>query len=148
MKKYNVGISVVLILISAAMFISASKMPQMDGTMGAGTWPKILAVCMILLAVLLLIQSLRDHTNTESPFVMSPDLKRVLAGIGIMLVFCVLLKFFGFMIASAFMIAAVMALMGERRPLVLIGVTVGVLAFIYVVFAMVLNLPFPKGSLL
>ena len=46
------------------------------------------------------------------------------------------------------MIPAIMALMGERRPLVLAGVTAGVLVFIYVVFAMVLNLPLPKGTLL
>ena len=58
MKKYNIGISIVLILMSVAMFLSASKMPSVDGGMGAGTWPKVLAVCMILLAVLLLIQSL------------------------------------------------------------------------------------------
>ena len=103
---------------------------------------------MSLLAVLLLIQSLRDHSGAASPFVMSLGLKRVLIGIVIMLVFCVLLKLFGFIIASVFMIPAIMALMGERRPLVLAGVTAGVLVFIYVVFAMVLNLPLPKGTLL
>ena len=135
MKKYNIGISIVLILMSVAMFLSASKMPSVDGGMGAGTWPKVLAVCMILLAVLLLIQ-------------MGPGLKRVLTGIAIMLVFCVILNFFGFMIASAFMIPAIMILMGERRPFMLIGVTVGVLVFIYVVFAILLNLPLPSGSVL
>ena len=147
-KKYNIGISIVLLLVSVAMFFGASKMPTVDGPMGAGTWPKILAVCMSLLAVLLLIQSLRDHSGAASPFVMSLGLKRVLIGIVIMLVFCVLLKLFGFIIASVFMIPAIMALMGERRPLVLAGVTAGVLVFIYVVFAMVLNLPLPKGTLL
>ena len=58
MKKYNIGISIVLILMSVAMFLSASKMPSVDGGMGAGTCPTVLAVCMILLAVLLLIQIL------------------------------------------------------------------------------------------
>ena len=79
---------------------------------------------------------------------MGPGLKRVLTGIAIMLVFCVILNFFGFMIASAFMIPAIMILMGERRPFMLIGVTVGVLVFIYVVFAILLNLPLPSGSVL
>lgn len=148
MKKYNIGISIVLILMSVAMFLSASKMPSVDGSMGAGTWPKVLAVCMILLAVLLLIQSLTDRTQKKAPFTMGPGLKRVLTGIAIMLVFCVILNFFGFMIASAFMIPAIMILMGERRPFMLIGVTVGVLVFIYVVFAILLNLPLPSGSVL
>lgn len=148
MKKYNIGICIFLIIMSAAMFFSTSQMPSVDGGMGAGTWPKVLSVCMILLAVALMVQSLRDHSDKKAPFEMGPGLKRVLAGIGIMLVFCVLLKFFGFMIASAFMIPAIMALMKERRPLVLIGVTVGVLVFIYVIFSVALNLPIPKGSLL
>ena len=38
-KKYNIGISIVLLLVSVAMFFGASKMPTVDGPMGAGTWP-------------------------------------------------------------------------------------------------------------
>lgn len=148
MKKYNIGISAVLILISAAMFVSASKMPATDGAMGAGTWPMILAVLMIILAVLLLVQSLMDCSGTEGPFHMGPGLKRVLIGIGILLVFCVLLKFLGFMIASAFMIPAVMRLMGEKRVWMLAAITAGVLLCVYVIFAVALHLPLPQGSLL
>lgn len=148
MKKYNIGISIVLILMSVAMFLSASKMPSVDGSMGAGTWPKVLAVCMILLAVLLLIQSLTDRTPEKGTLYDGP---RAQASSDRHCHYAGILRhteFFGFMIASAFMIPAIMILMGERRPFMLIGVTVGVLVFIYVVFAILLNLPLPSGSVL
>lgn len=147
MKKYNIGISIVLILMSVAMFLSASKMPSVDGGMGAGTWPKVLGGLHDPVGRPPAVQSLQTAPR-KSALTMGPGLKRVLTGIAIMLVFCVILNFFGFMIASAFMIPAIMILMGERRPFMLIGVTVGVLVFIYVVFAILLNLPLPSGSVL
>ena len=52
------------------------------------------------------------------------------------------------MIASAFMIPAIMRLMGEKRPWMLVGITAVVLAAIYVIFAVLLKLPMLQGSLL
>lgn len=148
MKKYNIGISVILILISAAMLVSAKSMPLADGVMGAGSWPAFLAVIMIVLSLALLAQSLMDRSEKEGPFQMGPGLKRVLAATGVMVVFCVLLKFLGFMIAAAFMVPAVMRVMSEKRIWMLAVVTVGVLASVYLIFAVALHLPLPQGSLL
>lgn len=71
----------------------------------------------------------------------------MLKGIGIILVFCVLLKFLGFMLASAFMIPTIMRLMGEKRIKVLAGLTVGVLVAVYLIFSVALSLPLLQGSL-
>lgn len=148
MKKYNIGISLFLIMISIVMFLGASKMPAVEGTIGPGTWPKLLSAVMIVLAIMLILQSLKDHSQSESPFVWGPGLKRMLLGIAILAGFCVILYFFGFMIASAFLIPAIMLLFSEKRPLVLLGTTAGVLLFVYVVFSVVLNLPLPQGTVL
>lgn len=51
------------------------------------------------------------------------------------------------MIASAFMVPAVMLLMGEKRLPVLVGLTVGVLAAVYIIFSVALKLPLPQGIL-
>ena len=75
------------------------------------------------------------------------SLKRVCVGIAILAVFCALLYFVGFMIASAFMVPAVMLLMGEKRLPVLAGLTVGVLAAVYIIFSVALKLPLPQGIL-
>ena len=149
MKKYNIGISIVLLAVSAGMFITASGLPaSSDASIGPGTWPKVLACLMGFLSILLLIQSLADHSGKEAPFRAGPGLKRVGAGILILAVFCVLLYLLGFMIAAAFMIPAVMLLMGEKRIPVLVGLDVGVLAAVYVIFVLALKLPLPQGILL
>ena len=51
------------------------------------------------------------------------------------------------MIAAAFMIPAVMLLMGEKRIPVLAGVDVGVLVAVFVIFSVALKLPLPQGIL-
>lgn len=148
MKKFDISISAILMVIAAAMFIAAGSLPKVDGAIGAGAWPRTLSVVLFLLAALLMLQGLTDHSGTPSPFdIHSPGFRRVLIGVGIIAVFCVLLKFLGFMLASAFMIPAIMRLMDEKRLPVLAGVTAGVLVFIYVVFSLVLKLPLLQGSL-
>ncbi len=148
MKKYDIAISVILMAISGAMFSTAGKLPEVDGAIGAGTWPRALSVMLFLLAALLLIQALAGRSADQDPFdVRSPGFRRVLAGAGIIAAYCVLLKFLGFLIASAFMIFAIMRLMGEKRPWMLAGLTAAVLAAIYVIFAVLLRLPLLQGSL-
>lgn len=148
MKKYDIVLSVIFMAVSGAMFCAAGKQPEVDGAIGAGTWPRALSVMLFLLAVLLLLQALLGRSGRQEPFdVHSPGFRRVVLGAGILAVYCVLLKFLGLMIASAFMIPAVMRLMGEKRPWVLAGLTAAVLAAIYVIFSMALRLPLLQGSL-
>lgn len=148
MKKFDIAISAILMVVAAAMFVAAGSLPEVDGAIGAGTWPRVLSVVLFLLAALLMLQGLADRSSAPAPFnIHSPGFRRVLIGVGIIAVFCILLKFLGFMLASVFLIPAVMRLMGEKRIPVLAGVTAGVLVFIYVVFSLILRLPLLQGSL-
>ena len=148
MKKFDIVISVILMAVAAAMFVAAGKLPAVEGAIGAGAWPKTLSVALFFLAIPLLIQGLLDHSGQAAPFdIHSPGFRRVLIGIGIIVIFCVLLKYVGFLIASACMVPAIMRLMDEKRIPVLVGVTVGVLAAVYVIFAVLLHLPLPQGVL-
>ena len=45
------------------------------------------------------------------------------------------------------MIPAIMRLMGEKRIKVLVGLTVGVLVAVYLIFTVALRLPLLQGSL-
>lgn len=69
MKKYNIGISLVLLAVSVAMFVTAAGLPASnDASIGPGSWPKVLACLMGVLSILLLIQSLGDKSGREAPF--------------------------------------------------------------------------------
>lgn len=153
MKKYNIGISVFLILLSALMIRSSLQSgAAVQGTaMGPGVWPMILSVAMILLSVILIIQTLvrPRPENEEKPIdFRSPGMKRIYILIGLLALFCLLLKLFGFYVAIAYLIPSVMFLLGERRPAMLIGLTVGIIIFIVVVFVLLLKLKMPGGILL
>mgnify|MGYP001217324629 CR=1 FL=1 len=145
MKKYDITISTILMVVAAGLFTASSGLPAGEGAIGAGTWPRVLAVLLFLLSALLMVQALTGHSSQEEPFdIHSEGFKRVLKGIGIILV---LLKFLGFMLASAFMIPTIMRLMGEKRIKVLAGLTVGVLVAVYLIFSVALSLPLLQGSL-
>lgn len=153
MKKYNIGISVVLILLSALMIRSSLQSgAAVQGTaMGPGVWPMILSMAMILLSVILIIQTLvrpRPEGEEKPIDFRSPGMKRIYILIGLLALFCLLLKLFGFYIAIIYLIPSVMFLLGERRPLVLIGLTAGIVVFIFIVFVMLLQLKMPGGILL
>lgn len=75
-------------------------------------------------------------------------MKRIYILIGLLALFCLLLKLFGFYVAIIYLIPSVMFLLGERRPLVLIGLTAGIVVFIVIVFVMLLQLKMPGGILL
>lgn len=153
MKKYNIGMSILLIALSALMIRSSLQSgAAVQGTaMGPGVWPMILSIAMIVLAVILLVQTLfRAQPAGEAKPIdfASAGMKRIYIMIGLLALFCLLLKLFGFYIAIAYLIPSVMFLLGERRPLVLIALTVGIIVFIVIVFVMLLQLKMPGGILL
>lgn len=153
MKKYNIGISVILILLSALMIRSSLQSgAAVQGTaMGPGVWPMILSVAMILLSVILIIQTLvrpRPEGEEKPIDFRSTGMKRIYILIGLLALFCLLLKLFGFYVAIIYLSPSVMFLLGERRPLVLIGLTAGIVVFIVIVFVVLLQLKMPGGILL
>lgn len=160
MKKYNIGLAVLFILIGLAMFVNAGTLPAAESGIGSGFWPQLLSVVLIVLSALLIIQSLslkkRPATEQDEAFdpeeppidFKSPGMRRVLIACGILAVFCGIMYLVGFLIASAFLIPAIMLLMGQRRPVILAGVTAGVLVAVYVIFVLILKLPLPSGLFL
>ena len=65
----------------------------------------------------------------------------------IMIAYAVLLHFFGFIPATLVFVAATMLAMGERRPMWILLTTLGITGFIYVLFALVMNVVLPQGVL-
>jgi len=147
-KKYNIALSVFFMALAAVMFMGARQLAVAESGLGPGSWPKVLSGVLFVLGALLLFQSLWDRSDTATPFdIHNAGFFRVLLGAIILAGFCLLLKFFGFIVAAAFMVPAVMRLMGEKRPAVLIGTTIGVLAAIYLIFVIALHLSLPQGSI-
>lgn len=65
----------------------------------------------------------------------------------LLLIYSVSLSYLGFYFASALFLPLAMLLLGARKPLSICLTSAGVLMFVYLVFAKLLEVPLPEGSL-
>ncbi|MEM7023101.1 MAG: tripartite tricarboxylate transporter TctB family protein [Pseudomonadota bacterium] len=127
----------------------------------AGTYPMLLAVTTLVLAAMLLLRAVvrarsgasiaPDATEQDltapggAPGVTRP--RKVLGALAAVCLYTLVLHTVGFLFATPFLLAAVMLLAGERRPLFIavtaVVLTVAVQALVFYGFAIVL----PEGPL-
>ena len=156
MRKYNTIISLVLIAIGAMGIYMALNFETRGGNVGdpgAAFWPILLCCGLIFTSALLLVQTMIEGKKAAGPE--EPLIDYRSAGVrckfiifGIMIGYAILLYYFGFIIATLVFVVCTMLAMGERRPLWLGLTTVGITGFIYVLFALIMNVVLPKGILL
>lgn len=122
--------------------------------MDAGTYPQILAIATLLLAVVLGLRAWfrpdadeKAENGDTAAGHLRPGLCKVGAAMAVLVLYTLLLDPLGFLIATPATLAAVMLLAGERRPLLIgataILLTVAVQALSFYGFSIVL----PEGPL-
>ncbi len=156
MRKYNTIISLALIAIGAMGIYMALNFETRGGNVGdpgAAFWPILLCCGLIFTSALLLVQTMiegKKAAGPEEPLIdyRSAGVRCVFIIFGIMIGYAILLYYFGFIIATLVFVVCTMLAMGERRPLWLGLTTVGITGFIYVLFALIMNVVLPKGILL
>ena len=148
MKKYNYLTSAILIFVGIMMIYLTKDFP-FEGLqdVGGGFFPKLIGGLLIVLSVLVIVDTAVKPEGELTIDFKDPGMQKVLIMCGIMVVYCVVMKLAGFMIATAFMVAACSYLMGERKPVKILGIIAGILVFIYVIFEMVLHSGLPRGML-
>ena len=147
MKKYNYIVSVIMLAFSGYIFYETS-------TYDIGTsfqknpaiWPQFLAAALALLSVALIVETLFTRSAESAEAVInwkSPGMKKVYIMLGLLVVFVVLLKIFGMLIALFLLIPAIEWVMGCRNRVMLIALPVGLVAFVYVFFVVIMKLTLP-----
>lgn len=114
---------------------------------GAGAYPLLVGVLLIVLSLSLLVQSVRRHEawDGEEPFPRGADLERVVA-VGLSLVlFVLVLKPLGYALSSALLMAATLWLLGQRNWKTIVVVSTACAVLSHVVFASLLGIPLPAG---
>jgi hypothetical protein len=139
MSIRNLIAAVLTILVGALALVEAAGYPM--GTllrMGPGYFPTVLGVLMIAFGAVLLVQSFRAEPAAPSNFVLRPVL---MIPLGVIL-FAVLLERWG--LAPAIIALVVVSSLSEPqiRPLRALALAAGMSALVYVVFILILRLPF------
>jgi hypothetical protein len=110
-------------------------------------FPEVAASIIAGLSVLFMISLFRSRSfqRSENPQMTWGDEYRVIAAIGISVVYVLAFKYMGFIPASILGLAALFWLQGKRRPLRLIFLSVGTVLFVYFIFYYVMKVRFPEG---
>ena len=152
MANCNFVVSILGMMIGAAIMNAASEFPLefTENGPGAGFWPFALGTALTIAAVVLLIYTISNKKELSKELVALtlPANMRVYMMMAIIVVYVGLINVLGFYPASALLIPATMKLMDFHNKKVNAITTVGTIAFIYLVFSVLLHTQMPQSMFL
>ncbi|MBQ8690264.1 MAG: tripartite tricarboxylate transporter TctB family protein [Phascolarctobacterium sp.] len=152
MANCNFVVSILGMMIGAAIMNAASEFPLefTENGPGAGFWPFALGTALTIAAVVLLIYTISNKKELSKELVAltMPANMRVYMMMAIIVVYVGLINVLGFYPASALLIPATMRLMDFHNKKVIAMTTVGTIAFIYLVFSVLLHTQMPQSMFL
>ena len=152
MANCNFVVSILGMMIGAAIMNAASEFPLefTEHGPGAGFWPFALGTALTIAAVVLLIYTISNKKELSKELVALtlPANMRVYMMMAIIVVYVGLINVLGFYPASALLIPATMKLMDFHNKKVIAMTTVGTIAFIYLVFSVLLHTQMPQSMFL
>ena len=150
MKKANIAVGCIGILIGTYAIFTASKFPEIQSAVGPGAayFPTLMGWFVIVLWLMLIVRSLMGKgADINETFSITPGIKRAGLGIVLFVAYCFLLKPLGFILDSIALCFAGMLLLQNRRYIQIAVVSVATSVAIYVVFANLLGAKLPAGVL-
>ena len=146
MKKGNLAFAAVCSVIGLVIIAIAMGYPTAadygTGVPGPGLWPIAVSVAMLGCAALLVLKSLKMPAEKNTKIELwTKDTKRVYITMAILFVYCLVLEFLGFLIATVVLEFVLVHWFAKKKPWMTAIIAVGVTLVIYLVFQYVLNVP-------
>lgn len=112
---------------------------------GAGFWPFILGVALVVVAGLLFLDTLKHNSEYLAQEILLSTAQNLSAYqmMGIVLIYAVLIFILGFYLATALFLAVAMYRLGAENKLQIVTVSGLFLAFVYVLFGLLLHISLP-----
>ena len=148
----NYIVGVVGMVLGALIMSAAAALPMQftENGPGPGFWPFSLGCALAVAAVVLLFFTFMKRADLAQQKVnlTTTANKRVYIMMGLVVLFCVFINLLGFYPAAALLIIATMKLMDYHDKKGIILTTVLTLAFIYLVFGVLLHTKMPQSLFL
>jgi putative tricarboxylic transport membrane protein len=146
MVRRDVAVAAVALALGVAAIFESAKLPL--GTVrnpGQGFFPWWISIVIVLLAVVLLTQALtsRPSTNQQAP----GRIAKVTALLLVLAAYTFLLDFLGYLICTFFLVLFMLRATDPHRWLVALSMALFTAVGSYVVFAIWLSVPLPRGLL-
>jgi putative tricarboxylic transport membrane protein len=151
MKKGLISIGIFGIALSGFIWLyTAIVFPPEPGVQfGSAVVPRFLAVVMTVLCLILIFQTVQKNTQ-KTPFEFSlrnPAFKRVLITLLSCVIFGSLLKILGFIICAVILLSGLMYMLGNKKPLWILMVSVTTAVVVQLTFENLLGIMLPYGIL-
>jgi len=112
--------------------------------MGAGFWPGLVLIGMVIVAVILIIQSVLERKKgAAKPYASIQSGFFII--VGGLVVYQLLIPILGFFPASFIAMVGFITLLGEKNKLLIFCSSLGLVVAIYLVFVKVMITPLPRG---
>ncbi len=152
MKKYDYAISAIAIIFGFSIYFITRDVPKFyNGSPGSAFFPRIIATVMIIVGIGMAINTYVKRTSYKNEVIFnfaSAGLRRVLWMFLAIIVAGISIYLFGFILTSLWFTAAVIFIMEERRPLVLIISSIVLTLSVYLIFTVGLQMYLPRGRII
>lgn len=152
MLMCNYVVGALGVLVGGLIMQASSTFPMAftENGPGPGFWPFSLGTGMLIAAVLVLVYNFMNKAEMAKQEVSlsTPANKRVYMLMALLVVFCGLIELLGFYGAGLVLIPSIMLLMDFHDKKIIAMSTIGTLAFIYVIFSLVLGTQMPQSMFL
>ena len=145
-KRIDIGVGVVLCVLSVAIFMYAEQYTGRGvNTYGPNFFPQALSVMLFLTSAALMVQALRGHALKGLETINKPGLIRAAVTLVISIAYLLIMDVLGFYIATAVFLYVVMMYLGQKNQWVRISASVIVASAVYGIFHFFLKIPLPEG---
>lgn len=143
MKKSNIFVSILVILIGIFALFQVKSFPQgQNNVVGPGFFPGLIAIILIVLGVILFAQSIRMKKDDDVKVnLFDKENKLAYIIMLITLVYLIAINYIGFIISSIIYLAILIVLYGEKNKLKALIYSSVISLVIYFVFNVLLNVP-------
>jgi putative tricarboxylic transport membrane protein len=138
-----------LLAFAVAFSVGALKSYQWWGSGGPGPafMPFWLGLVMALLALMMLVRSVKQKDAGEAWFPRGEGLRDLLVVLAVTVAYVVLLNVTGMIIGTALYLAFLVRYLGKHRWWVTVAVALGAAGFNWLVFVHWLHVPMPEGMI-
>ncbi len=156
-KHMDIASAISLLAFAGLLYIGSGMMPTRKGSalvLNTGFYPQMLAIILAFLSVLLLFEASRKPDCNEKAgnfWESRRALGLFLMTVVMLVAFPILMKWLGFAVTVLLFITVLVWLLSSKeskRPLMILPVSFGITLVAYVVFKVILAIPFPSGILL
>lgn len=152
MKRINIITGIIFIALSIFIFVQSLSFQQtmiIDNFIGAAFFPRMIAVIMLILSVILIISSILEkdgHNDTSSIFKWE-TFKLPLIGVIVLLIYIMLLDKLGFIIDTIILNIVLLSIFKYKNKILTLLLSCAITLAIFQVFQRMLMVPLPSGLL-